>query len=214
MKYLNYLFKTTSQKQNFHGYNFRFSNCPKFFIIVLEIIWSLTISAKILLMYTWIKEKFKMIVDQFSWILNNVCSLRLTLKKQWILFSSFFFLQRLIEAKIARIQSDIVKNQQTIREIKGYVRSMSRGDASVLDRLQLVLDQQETGLNEHLQNEVKVTDKKEAKGMKSVVYQSEGEVLLSSETCSLADDPNPKSDIQVSTKSSTYIWCSGQYKII
>ena len=154
-----------------------------------------------------------MIVDEFSWIVTYVCSLRLTLRKLWIWFS-FFFLQHLIEAKIARIQSDIVKNQQTIREIKGYVRSMSRGDASVLDRLQQVLDQQETGLNELLQNEVKVMDKKEAKGMKSVVYQSEGEVVLSSETCSLADDPNPKSDIQVSTKSSTYIWCTGQYKIV
>uniref|UniRef100_K1QJ37 Uncharacterized protein n=1 Tax=Magallana gigas TaxID=29159 RepID=K1QJ37_MAGGI len=97
---------------------------------------------------------------------------------------------RLVEDKIARIQSDIVKNQQTIKEIKSYVRSMSHGDSAVLEKLQRVLDQQEASQGAELQGVVKGNQ------VKPQVYQSGGEVKLSGDTCSLAEGPNPESDIQ------------------
>lgn len=100
----------------------------------------------------------------------------------------------MVEDKIARIQSDIVKNQQTIKEIKSYVRSMSHGDSAVLEKLQRVLDQQEASQGAELQGVVKGNQ------VKPQVYQSGGEVKLSGDTCSLAEGPNPESDIQVSAK--------------
>lgn len=100
---------------------------------------------------------------------------------------------RLVEDKIARIQSDIAKNQQTIKEIKSYVRSMSHGDPAILEKLQRVLDQQEASQGVELQGIVKSNQVK----VKPQVYQSGGEVKLSGDTCSLAEGPNPESDIQM-----------------
>ncbi|XP_062595062.1 alpha-mannosidase 2x-like [Saccostrea cucullata] len=98
---------------------------------------------------------------------------------------------RLVEDKIARIRSDISKNQQTIREIKDYVRSMSQGDKSVLNKLQSVLDQQES--------EVKLDDLLKVKDTDNtaLVYRPKGGVKLSGDTCNLVEGPNPKSDIQM-----------------
>lgn len=89
-----------------------------------------------------------------------------------------------------------MKNQQTIKEIKSYVRSMSHGDSAVLEKLQRVLDQQEASQGAEQQGIVKGNQVK----VKPQVYQSGGEVKLSGDTCSLAEGPNPESDIQVSAK--------------
>lgn len=148
-----------------------------------------------LLTHTYLFQKLKKMLPKLV-LSTHTYFLRKTLIFPAIFISSTntYLLQRLVEDKIARIQSDIVKNQQTIKEIKSYVRSMSHGDSAVLEKLQRVLDQQEASQGAELQGVVKGNQ------VKPQVYQSGGEVKLSGDMCSLAEGPNPESDIQVSAK--------------
>ncbi|XP_021376985.1 alpha-mannosidase 2x-like [Mizuhopecten yessoensis] len=109
-----------------------------------------------------------------------------------------------VDSKIQRIQTQIQRNQNTIKEIKDLVGQLSKGgDKDTLEKLQKVLSEADVDVKAVDLPKPVNADKGWLHGLigdgskKETVYQAlRGEVTVAGEMCSLADEPNVDSDVK------------------